>query len=69
MEISVFKEGRDANEDPVRLYFEAAPAVGEVVELDGELLTVSQAWHQPDDRCVGPKFAILLRRQSGMKAA
>ena len=69
MLVSIFTEARGAEEEPVRLYFEAAPSVGEVVELDGQLLTVSQAWHQPDDRCVGPKFAILLRPQSELTAA
>lgn len=69
MLVSVFREGRGTNDQAVRLNFETAPAVGETVEIDGDLLTVSRAWHQPDESCVGPKFAILLRPQGQVRAA
>ena len=69
MLVSVYKDGQGAKEDPVRLNFETTPAVGEMVELDGQLLTVSQAWHRPDESCVGSKFAVLLRPQGQVKAA
>ena len=33
------------------------------------LLTVSKAWHRPDEACVGSKFAVMLKANDEAKAA
>jgi hypothetical protein len=42
------------------LYFSRSPEPGEQVELNGELLTVTHAWHKPDIHYGSAKFVILL---------
>lgn len=68
MLVSIFKEGAGRN-DAQNLHFETAPVEGDLVELDGKLLAVSQAWHKPDESCVGSKFAVLLTERAQAKAA
>lgn len=63
MLVSIFWEGTEPKPEGVRLYFETAPAAGDLVEIDGKLMVVSQAWHRPDDACVGSKFAVVLRQE------
>lgn len=63
MLVSVFWEGIEPKPENLRLHFETAPAVGDLVEIEGKLMVVSQAWHRPDDACVGSKFAVVLRQE------
>lgn len=69
MLVGIFKEGFDSSHEPLHLHFENAPAAGDRVEIEGRLFVVSQAWHRPDERCVGSKFAIMLRPEGEAKAA
>lgn len=41
-------------------HFSRSPEPGEKVEIDGEILTVTRAWHRPDVHYAGAKFAILV---------
>lgn len=43
--------------------FCAPPTPGERVELNGKILVVTRAWHQPGTCYAGAKFAILISEQ------
>lgn len=64
MLIDVFN-GRDhKNATPAgRFHFLRPPTPGERVELNGNILVVTRAWHQPGTCYAGAKFAILISDQ------
>lgn len=41
-------------------HFVRSPAPGERVQIGGETLTVTDAWHTPDIHYAGAKFSILV---------
>ena len=69
MLVSIFRDGRGPDTAPLHLHFDRPPEAGDLVELDGRLLTVSKAWHRPDEACVGSKFAVMLKANDEAKAA
>lgn len=54
------EEGGEA----VRLNFEAAPKIGDQVELEGILYKVANAWHRQHEEWWEPKIAVALARAS-----
>jgi hypothetical protein len=50
--------------EALRLNFEAAPKIGDQVELDGILYKVKNAWHRPHEEWWEPKIAVALTRTS-----
>jgi hypothetical protein len=45
------------------LHFGRSPVSGDHVEVHGELLIVTKAWHTPNMHFAGPKFAILVQEE------
>lgn len=69
MLVSIFRDDRGPDTAPLHLHFDAHPEVGDLVELDGRLHTVGQAWHTPDEACIGSKFAVMLKAHDEARAA
>jgi hypothetical protein len=64
MLIDVFA-GRDRRsaEPKGSFHFSRSPTPGEQVEIEGEVLIVTRAWHRPNICYPGAKFAVLVEQE------